>query len=165
VPVAAALAVVTFVYLGHDADSALWAVAQIVLVVLAAYDVESRRLPNLITLPAAAAAIALRTLFERSALVEILIAGFVSFAVFFALAALLRGGLGMGDVKLAGMLGFLLGRAVLPALAVGVIAGGIWGGILLATGRADRRTAIAYGPFLALGGALAILFSNPPALA
>ena len=76
----------------------------------------------------------------------------------------MRGGLGMGDVKLAGMLGFLLGNAVLPALVLGVFAGGVWSAILLGTGRAGLRSTIAYGQFLALGGAVAILLSTPPPL-
>ena len=62
------------------------------------------------------------------------------------------------------MLGFLLGKAVLPALLLGVVAGGAWSAVLLLTRRAGMRSSIAYGPFLALGGAAAILFSNPPAL-
>jgi leader peptidase (prepilin peptidase)/N-methyltransferase len=69
----------------------------------------------------------------------------------------------MGDVKLAGMLGFLLGWKVLPALFVGAVAGGVVAGILL-TRASGRRATMAYGPYLALGGAAVILFSHPPAL-
>ena len=70
----------------------------------------------------------------------------------------------MGDVKLAGMLGFLLGAKVLGALLFGVVIGGLWSVGLLATRRGGLRTSIAYGPFLTLGGVVAILFSNPPPL-
>jgi leader peptidase (prepilin peptidase)/N-methyltransferase len=156
--------VVTFVHLGPSLDAALWSAAQVVLVVLAAYDVESRRLPNRITLPVAAVAVALRAAFERDALLEVIVAGVVSFAVFWLMALAMRGGLGMGDVKLAGMLGFLLGSAVVPALVLGVFAGGVWAAILLGSGRAGLRASIAYGQFLALGGAVAILASSPPHL-
>jgi len=136
----------------------------VALVALAAYDVESRRLPNRITLPVAAAAVVLRVIFERDALREVVLAGVISFVVFWVLALVMRGGLGMGDVKLAGMLGFLLGNAVVVALALGVLAGGVWSVILLGSGRAGLRSSIAYGQFLALGGAVAILASNPPPL-
>jgi len=139
-------------------------VAQVALVALAAYDVESRRLPNRITLPVAAAAVVLRVIFERDALREVVLAGVISFVVFWVLALVMRGGLGMGDVKLAGMLGFLLGNAVVVALALGVLAGGVWSVILLGSGRAGVRSSIAYGQFLALGGAVAILAANPPPL-
>ena len=161
---ALALAVATFVYLGPSADAAAWACAQVVLVALAAWDMYSRRLPNFLTLPTAAAALVLRAIFARSDLVEVLVAGAAAFAVFFLLAVIVRGGFGMGDVKLAGMLGCLLGWAVVPALAVGIVAGGIWAIGLVASRRATRHSAIAYGQFLALGGSIAILFSDPPRL-
>jgi len=94
----------------------------------------------------------------------VIVAGALAFVAFWILALVLRGGLGMGDVKLAGMLGFLLGKAVLPAIVLGVLVGGVWSAILLATGRAGPRSAIAYGQFLAFGGAVAILASSPPPL-
>jgi leader peptidase (prepilin peptidase) / N-methyltransferase len=163
-PLAVVLAVATFVHLGSDANAALWAVVQVVLVALAAIDVATRLLPNRITLPVSAAAVLLRVADERSALLEVVVAGVAAFTAFYIVALVVRGGFGMGDVKLAAMLGFLLGKAVLPALVLGVVAGGIWSALLLLTRRAGMRSSIAYGPFLALGGAVAILFSNPPAL-
>jgi leader peptidase (prepilin peptidase) / N-methyltransferase len=102
--------------------------------------------------------------FERSELVEILIAGAGAFAFFLILALLTRGGLGMGDVKLAGLLGLLLGTAVAPALFVGTLAGGVASAALLARGR-KRGTTLAYGPYLCLGGAVAVLALHLPRLA
>jgi leader peptidase (prepilin peptidase)/N-methyltransferase len=163
-PLALALAAVTFVHLGHGANAALWALVQVVLVAVAAIDVEIRKIPNVITYPVAVLAVVLRVGFERAALLEVAIAGFGAFAIFLLLSLPLKGGLGMGDVKLAGMLGFLLGRAVIPALVFGVFAGGIWSAILLLTHRAGMRSTIAYGPFLALGGSAAVLLSTPPNL-
>jgi leader peptidase (prepilin peptidase) / N-methyltransferase len=163
-PLAAALAIVTFIHLGAGANAAAWACVQIVLVALTAIDVATRRLPNVITLPTAAAALVLRALFERSDLAEVAIAGAAAFAVFYALALALRGGIGMGDVKLAAMLGCLLGAKVVPALTAGIFFGGVWALGLIMVRRATLRSSIAYGPFLALGGALAILFTNPPPL-
>ncbi|MGH3050311.1 MAG: prepilin peptidase, partial [Gaiellaceae bacterium] len=107
--VAVVLGVVTVVVRGADIDAVCWGAVQVVLVALAAEDVRSRRIPNAVTGPVSAAAIALRVAFERPELVDVLIAGAASFAFFLALALLTRGGLGMGDVKLAGMLGLLLG--------------------------------------------------------
>ncbi|HEX4518271.1 MAG TPA: A24 family peptidase [Gaiellaceae bacterium] len=158
------LAVVTFIHLGSDANAALWALVQVVLVALAAIDATSHRLPNVITLPTAAAALLLRVVFERSELVEVIVAGSVTFGAFLLLSILTRGGLGMGDVKLAAMLGFLLGYKVLGALTVGVFVGGIWSAGLLLTHRAGLRSTIAYGPFLALGGMFSILFASLPRL-
>ncbi len=163
-PLAALLGVATYVHLGSDANAAAWAVVQVALVALAAIDVATRLLPNRITLPVSALALLLRAVYERSALLEVVVAGIAAFAAFYVIALLLRGGFGMGDVKLAAMLGFLLGTAVVPALVVGVVTGGVWSAVLVLTGRAGMRSSIAYGPFLALGGAAAILFANPPAL-
>lgn len=158
------LAAVTFIHLGEGANAALWALVQVVLVTLAAIDATTHLLPNVLTLPTAAAALILRVAFERSALVEIVIAGVAAFIAFLVLSILTRGGLGMGDVKLSAMLGFLLGYPVFGALALGVVVGGIWSAGLLLTHRAGLRTAIAYGPFLALGGMVSILFAGPPPL-
>ncbi len=162
--VALALAAFTFVHLGEDANAALWALVQVVLVLLAAIDATCHLLPNVITLPTAAAALLLRVAFERSALVEIVVAGAVAFIAFLVLSILTRGGVGMGDVKLSAMLGLLLGYPVLGALTLGVVVGGIWSAGLLLSRRAGLRTAIAYGPFLALGGMVSILFASPPPL-
>ena len=123
-PLAAVLAAATFARLGLDADALAWALVQCLLVGLAAFDLATRRIPNVVTGPAAAAAIALRLAFERSALPEALIAGAAAMVFFLVFARLTRG-LGMGDVKLAGLLGLLLGSAVLPALIVGTLAGGV----------------------------------------
>jgi prepilin signal peptidase PulO-like enzyme (type II secretory pathway) len=69
----------------------------------------------------------------------------------------------MGDVKLAGMLGFVLGWTVLTALFIGAVVGGIVAAALLSRA-GGRRSTMAYGPYLALGGAAAILLSHPPPL-
>jgi leader peptidase (prepilin peptidase)/N-methyltransferase len=158
------LALATFAVLGGGINALAWACVQVVLVALAAFDLATRRLPNAITLPCSVAALALRALFERSELVEVTVAGAAAFTAFFALAIVLRGGFGMGDVKLAGMLGFLLGVAVLPALLIGIVAGGVASVALLAASRARLKSSIAYGPYLAAGGAVAILAFNPPNL-
>ena len=110
---AAVLAAATFARLGLDADALAWALVQCLLVGLAAFDLATRRIPNAVTGPAAAAVIALRLAFERSALPEVLIAGAAAMVFFLVFARVTRG-LGMGDVKLAGLLGLLLGSAVLP---------------------------------------------------
>ncbi len=163
-PVAVALVAATFARHGLHADAAAWAVVQVVLVALAAYDLATRRLPNAVTVPVSLLAVAFRAAFERSELGKVALAGGITFVVFLALAVAFRGGFGMGDVKLGAMLGFLLGGAVVPALTVGILAAGLVAVALLATSRVGLRSAIAYGPYLAFGGAVAILFSHPPAL-
>jgi leader peptidase (prepilin peptidase)/N-methyltransferase len=162
VPTAAVLAVATIARHGFSANAFAWAAVQAGLVGIAAHDFATRRIRNVVTVPGSLLAVVLRAGFERSALVEVVLAGLVVFLSFFALAVLSRGAFGMGDVKLAAMLGFFLGEAVLPALLIGTIAGGVVAGVLAARG--SKRATIAYGPYLALGGTVAILLLQPPSL-
>ena len=69
--------------------------------------------------------------------------------------------MGMGDVKLAGLMGFFLIGAVVPALLIGFAAGALVGVVLIARhGAAARKRAIPFGPFLALGGVIGLLAGN-----
>ena len=158
------LAAVTIVHFGFSANGFAWAVVQFVLVGIAAEDFASRRVKNAVTVPVSVLALLFRAAFDRGDFVEVLVTGLVAFLAVLALALILKGGLGMGDVKLAGMLGFLLGLKVLPALFFGTLAAGIVAAILLSRSSAGRRATMAYGPYLALGAALAILLNHPPRL-
>lgn len=160
--VGSVFAVATLVRLGLGAGGLAWAAVQLVLAGVAAYDFASRRIPNRVIVPVSVGAVMSRAAFERSALPEVVVAGCLAFLFFLVLAVVLRGGLGMGDVKLAGMLGFLLGHAVLPALVVGALAGGLASAVILVSAPAMRGRTIAYGPYLCLGGAAAILLFQPP---
>ena len=91
-------------------------------------------------------------------LVEHLIAG-VSAGGFFLLAALAYPrGMGMGDVKLAAVLGLFLGRAVGPAVFIALLSGTLVGAAVIARkgAREGRKTAVPFGPFLALGAVIAL---------
>jgi leader peptidase (prepilin peptidase) / N-methyltransferase len=169
VPVAGSFAAVlvagaTLVRFGPTAHGVVWAAAQVLLVVLACFDVLTRRIPNRMTVPAAIAVVVLRTVFVPSTLPGALGAGAAAFAFFLLVAMLTRGGMGMGDVKLAGLIGLLLGAAALPALMVGMVAGGLASLAVLVASRSGRGKAIAYAPYLCLGAALGILAFSPPAL-
>jgi leader peptidase (prepilin peptidase)/N-methyltransferase len=65
--------------------------------------------------------------------------------------------MGMGDVKLAAVMGLYLGSAVVPALLVGFGAGGLFGlGLMARHGAEARKTQVPFGPFLALGGVVGL---------
>lgn len=128
------------------------------LVPIVVIDLEHRLIPNLITGPAAVAALAAGLALDIDYLPEQLIAG-VAAGGFFLLAALAYPrGMGMGDVKLAGVMGLCLGRAVAPAVLIALIAGVLVGGVIIARlgARAGRKTAVPFGPFLALGAVVAL---------
>ena len=133
-----------------------------VLVVLSVIDIESHRLPNRIVIPAAAIVLAARLVTAPEHWQAWLGAGLGAFALFLAFALIYPAGLGMGDVKLALLLGFALGGAVLPALLVGTLAGGAAGIVLLAReGARARRRVLPFGPFLAFGAIAILLLSAP----
>jgi leader peptidase (prepilin peptidase)/N-methyltransferase len=154
---ALAVAVVVTKHSAHDLVLGLALVA--VLVPVALIDLDQRIIPNKITAPAAVAAVALGLALKPPGVAEQLIAGAsaAGFLLFFVLAY--PRGMGMGDVKLAGVLGLFLGRSVAVAVLAGVLAATLVGAIVMArVGVArGRKTALPFGPFLALGGVLALL--------
>ncbi len=149
---------------GASGQGAAWSLAQLLLVFVACFDVATRRIPNRVTLPALAVVLVVRAVFSSGTLVEAVVAGAAGFGAFLLLALLTRGGFGMGDVKLVGLLGLLLGKALLPGLFIGVVAGGVASALVVAARRGGRGHTIAYGPYLCLGGAIAILALHVPPL-
>jgi leader peptidase (prepilin peptidase) / N-methyltransferase len=129
------------------------------LVPIALIDLDHRVIPNRLTGAGALAALAIGLATAPHAVPEQLIAGAAA-GGFLLLAALARpGGMGGGDVKMAGMLGLFLGREVAVALLVALLAGTLVGLVVIARrGAAEgRKTAIPFGPFLALGGIVGLL--------
>ncbi|HUB74630.1 MAG TPA: prepilin peptidase [Solirubrobacteraceae bacterium] len=147
----------------HTAAAIALSIALILLVVpAAAIDLEHRIIPNRITLPGALLALALGTALDPAGEPTRLIAGAGAGGFLLAAALAYPGGMGMGDVKLAAMMGLFLGSAVAPALLVALLAGVAFGVALAARrgARSARKTAVPFGPFLALG-ALAAVFVGP----
>jgi leader peptidase (prepilin peptidase)/N-methyltransferase len=141
----------------HDVLLGLVLVA--LLVPIALIDLDHRIVPNRLTALGAVLAVAIGAATDPAELPQQLIAGAAA-GGFLLLAALARpDGMGMGDVKLAGMLGLFLGREVAVALLVALVAGTLVGVVVMARKGAQegRKTAIPFGPFLALGGAVALL--------
>lgn len=130
-----------------------------VLVRVTISDLEDRRIRNRVTFPAAVAAVLIGLVLHPAGVPAQLLAGLATglFLTLFALVS--RGGLGMGDAKLGIVLGLYLGRYVMLALVVGLVAAAVFSlGVLVSRGlSAGRRTAIPMGPFLALGGVVALL--------
>jgi leader peptidase (prepilin peptidase)/N-methyltransferase len=124
-------------------------------VVITATDLTHRIVPNRVVLPAAAVVLVLMTAAEPSP--EWAIAG-VGAATFLLVVALAYpGGMGMGDVKLALLMGVALGRAVAVALPLGMIAAIVPAIFLFARyGSGARKMAIPFAPFLAVGSIVAL---------
>jgi leader peptidase (prepilin peptidase)/N-methyltransferase len=133
-----------------------------VLVPITLIDLDHRIIPNKITGPAAIVAVIAIAALDSDFLPEALIAAAAGGGFFFVAAVLYPRGMGMGDVKLAGMLGLYLGRAVAPAILIALVAGVAVGAVIIARkGAAEgRKTAVPFGPFLALGGIVAFFVGN-----
>ena len=147
---------------GLTADALVAAFFCAVLVTLSAIDIERRIIPNRIVLPAAAVVLVAQTLLYPS--LEWTIAALAAALFLFVPALVYPAGLGMGDVKLALLLGAMLGREVGVGLMIGFLAAFVPALVLLALrGSAARKVAIPFAPFLAFG-AIVALFAGEPLL-
>ena len=133
-----------------------------VLLVCAATDALAFRVPNVVTYPAIAGALALGAALPGADIVEVIAGGALAGGVLL-LPALFTGGLGMGmgDVKLAAFIGLALGFAnVVPALLFMALAGGLVAALLLVSGLRKRGEPIPYAPFISAGALAALLWQG-----
>lgn len=123
------------------------------LVVVTVTDLEQRIIPNKVLVAGAVAGLAIAALSDPSSIPDRLIAAAAAGGVLFLIALAYPRGLGMGDAKLVAVMGLFLGSAVAPAVFIGFATGAVVGVVMIARrGAAARKEAIAFGPFLALGG-------------
>jgi leader peptidase (prepilin peptidase)/N-methyltransferase len=145
----------------EPAEIALACVFLFTLAVVTVTDLELRIIPNRVLLPAAVIGIALIAAFAPDTLAERAISGAAAFGLLFVVALAYPQGMGMGDVKLAAVLGLYLGRAVAPAMLIGFALGALYGAILIARHGAEaRKRAVPFGPFLAAGSAIALFVGD-----
>ena len=157
----AALLVLLVALEGVDRELWLGAVFVLLLVPIALIDLDHRIIPNRLTLWGSVAALGILAVIDPGRLPEHLIAGVAAGGFLLVAALAYPGGMGIGDVKLAAMMGLFLGRAVAPAMLVALVAGTLVGAVVMARKGVTegRKTAVPFGPFLALG-ALAGLFAG-----
>jgi leader peptidase (prepilin peptidase)/N-methyltransferase len=143
---------------GFDDDLILELPFVAALIALAGIDLDHKLLPNKIVYPLAVYGVIATLLVDRDDLVENLVSGAGAFAFLLVAVIAYPRGMGMGDVKLAGVMGLYLGAAVIPALLVAFLSGSVVGiAILAREGAAARKKAIPFGVFLALGGIVGVL--------
>jgi leader peptidase (prepilin peptidase) / N-methyltransferase len=148
----------------HTATGIALSVALILILVPAALiDLEHRIIPNRLTALGAVLAIVLGTALDPAGEPEHLIAGAAAGGFLLLAALAYPGGMGMGDVKLAGVMGLFLGRAVAPAILIALLAGVLVGAVIIARKGAHegRKTAVPFGPFLAFGALVAVFAGQP----
>jgi len=146
---------------GVDDDLALWLPFAAMLIAVAGIDLDHRIIPNKILLPVAIWGLAATIAFRPDNIDDALIAGGIAFGALLLAAVAYPAGMGMGDVKLAGVMGIYLGSGVAPAMLAAFVAGSVVGLVILAReGAAARKKGVPFGPFLAFGGLLGI-FAGP----
>jgi leader peptidase (prepilin peptidase)/N-methyltransferase len=143
---------------GVDWDLAWQLPFAALLIAVAAIDLELKVIPNRLLLPAAGWGLVAAALVRLSDLPELAAWSAGAFAFFLAAALAYPAGMGMGDVKLAGVMGLYLGSSVAPAVLVALLSGSLVGlGVIAKQGAAGRKAGVPFGPFLALGGVVALL--------
>jgi leader peptidase (prepilin peptidase)/N-methyltransferase len=159
----AALLVAVVLAKGADEDAWLGLAFVLLLVPVTLIDLDHRIIPNKLMLLGTVVSLAILGLTDPGSIPEHLIAA-AGAGGFLLLAALAYpAGMGMGDVKLAAVMGLFLGRDVGPAMLFALVAGSVVGAAIIARVGAQqgRKTAIPFGPYLAFGGLVGLFAGDP----
>ena len=135
------------------------------LITILVIDLERGLILNKVIYPAAATILIITVFTSDTGIVKTLIdalkGGGIGLAAMLLLALLYRGGIGFGDVKMAGLMGIMVGfPSIIVALLLAIIGGGLVAGILLALKIKGRKEAIPFGPFLSLATAVTLLWGR-----
>jgi leader peptidase (prepilin peptidase) / N-methyltransferase len=160
--ITAGLLVAVVLTQGEGADLWLGLAFVILLVPVTLIDLDHRIIPNTLMLIGTVVSVVILLLTDPGALTEHVIAGTAAGGFLLIAALAYPGGMGMGDVKLAFVMGLFLGRNVAPALLAGFLLGSIVGGLIMARKgvAAGRKTKVPFGPFLAVGGLIGLFFGD-----
>jgi len=159
----ALLMALTVVVIGPNEEIWLALAFVLLLVPVTVIDIDFRIIPNKLMIAGVVAAPLILVLTQPGQLPEHLIAAVAAGGFLLVAAIAYPAGMGMGDVKLAFVMGLFLGRDVGVALLVALVAGSIAGlAIMARKGVAEgRKTAVPFGPFLAFGGIVGLLAGEP----
>ena len=154
-----ALFAATYLILGDDeiGELVLGLVLCFTLLVITLTDLDLRIIPNKVALAGSVAAVAIAALTVPETLDTRAISALAGGGIMFVIAMAYPRGMGMGDAKLVGMMGLFIGRAIAPAALIGFALGALVGLAMIARqGAAARKSAIPFGPFLAIGGVVGL---------
>lgn len=145
---------------GYSLETLYYGGLTALFIVIAFIDLDTYTIPTELVAMGAATALAYN-LYRRLPPYSWLLGGLLGFCLFYAIYYFSRGGMGGGDVRLAGLLGLILGPGPLAiAFLLAFVGGAVMGVSLMALGRAGRKTALPFGPFLLAAGYIAMLWGT-----
>ncbi len=148
-------------YFGLGTQSAIFALYIAIFTVIFFVDLEQGIIPNRVIYPAAGVAVLLSLFLPEVGLLRALIGGILAFGLILGIYLAARGGMGGGDVKLAGLIGLAAGfPAVIPSRLLACLGGGVTASILLGLRRKRRKDPVPFGPFLAVGALVGLLWGT-----
>lgn len=160
---AATAIIFAFLYWNYDWSvqlgiSLFYAALFIIIIVI---DFEHQLILNKVVYPALPIALAFSFFWPDLGIGKSILGGLTGFAVMLALYFIFQGGFGEGDIKLTGLLGLITGFPMIgTCLLLGVVSGGAAATVLLVSGLRGRREAIPFGPFLAGGAFVTLLWGQ-----
>jgi len=160
--VTGALFAVTGLVIGLEPELLADLVFVATLVVITVTDIEHRIVPNKVLAPVAVIGVLSQVLTNSGDWLSWTLAAVIGFSLMLIAALAYPGGMGMGDVKLAGVMGIYLGVALAPALLIAFLLGTIAGVAVMAKKGVEigRKTALPFGPYMAIGGFIALLYGD-----
>ena len=148
-------------YFGLGTQSATFTFYIAIFTVIFFVDLEQGIIPNRVIYPAAGVAVLLSLFLPEVGLLRALIGGILAFGLILGIYLAARGGMGGGDVKLAGLIGLAAGfPAVIPSRLLACLGGGVTASILLGLRRKRRKDPVPFGPFLAVGALVGLLWGT-----
>jgi leader peptidase (prepilin peptidase) / N-methyltransferase len=159
--VTAAAFVLAYVALGPTPEFVVASVFLAALIAITVIDLEHQLIPDVITLPGVLTGLALSLATGRVSWLDSAIGIVLAAGLFLAVILVSGGGMGGGDMKLGAMLGAFLGwKALVFALFVAIVLGGVVAIAFLVSGLRGRKDPIPFGPFLAAGGVMALFWGE-----
>lgn len=157
----AALFSIAYVHVGFGIDLAFALTLAGAVVVVSGIDLAHRRIPNMIVVPMAAVGFLSAAMTDRLSVQGSMVGMILGVLILGGIAIATRGGMGMGDAKLLGMIGAWTGwKGMIMTLFLGSAAASVIGLLLMGAGVIKRRQPIPFGPFLSLAGFFVYLYES-----
>lgn len=155
------LFVIIYLYIGFNLTLLPYLFFITLLIVISFIDIDHYRIPDKLIVFGIIIGMIFHILTPFVTYIDALIGFFIGSGILFLLAVLSKGGMGGGDIKLAALIGLFLGwKLTLLTLFLSSLLASLIGVSLILLGKKDRKDPIPFGPFLALGALIALLYGN-----